>query len=224
MLKSKYLMEYRHLNEALTEIERGIEFCKIKGFTITLLDFYSCQARTFMFMQNADQAAHSIRLADGIRSSVHAAPIQFSIYYRSQLEFSLFQLEKALQSGHAKGAAGHKKRAGHAGKMLIKAISKAAQHRTEAFKLKGIYYWLLNKPKPALKWMQKAVSEGNRLNARLELSRTYFEVGKRLMEGGLRLNSLNGLTAVEYLDKAKLLFEEMGLEWDLEKLKRLERQ
>jgi len=224
MLKSKYLMEYRHLNEALAEIGRGIEFCKIKGFTITLLDFYSCQARIFMFMQNADQAAQSIRLADGIRSSVHAAPIQFSIYYRSQLEFSLFQLEKALQSGHAKRAAGHKKRAGHAGKMLIKAISKAAQHRTEAFKLKGIYYWLLNKPKPALKWMQKAVSEGNRLNARLELSRTYFEVGKRLMEGGPGLNSLNGLTAVEYLDKAKLLFEEMGLEWDLEKLKRLERQ
>jgi hypothetical protein len=44
------------------------------------------------------------------------------------------------------------------------------------------------------------------------------------MEPGSQVNSLNGFTGREYLDKAKSLFEEMGLEWDLEKLKQLERQ
>ena len=224
MLKIKLLMERRYLNDALVEIEKGIVFAKNMGFTITLLDFSSCRAMIYTLLQDADQAARAIQLADEIRSAVRATPSQLSIFYRSQLELSLFQLEEALKAGDTAGAAGHITIAGKACKMIMKTTRKAAQHRTEAFKLKGIYYWLLNKPKPAFKWMKKAVAEGDKLGARLELSRTYFEIGKRLMESGSRFNSLNGLTAGEYLDKAKRLFEEMGLEWDLEKLKQLERQ
>ncbi|MCP3951689.1 MAG: AAA family ATPase [Desulfobacterales bacterium] len=224
MLKIKFLMEHRHLNEALTEIERGLEFAKIKGFTITLLDFYSCQARIFIFMQAADRAAQSIALADEVRASVRAAPIQLSIFYRSQLEYLLFKLETALDIGDAAGAAEHSTRAGQAGKMLIRAAKKAAQHRSEAYKLQGVYYWLIKKPELAFKWLNKAIAEGERLGARLELSRIYFEIGKRIMESSSRFNSHNGLTAGEYLNKANSLFVDMGLEWELDRLKLLDRQ
>jgi len=56
------------------------------------------------------------------------------------------------------------------------------------------------------------------MGARPDLSRTYFEVGKRLLEPGSKYKTLNGITAEEYLDKAKSMFEEMDLKWDLDEL------
>jgi hypothetical protein len=46
----------------------------------------------------------------------------------------------------------------------------------------GIYYWLPGKEKKDLKWWTKSIKEGERLDARLELSRTYMEIGKHLLE------------------------------------------
>jgi hypothetical protein len=39
-----------------------------------------------------------------------------------------------------------------------------------------------------------------------ELSRTYFEIGKRLSEPNSPYQELNGISAAEYLNKAKTMF------------------
>jgi hypothetical protein len=80
---------------------------------------------------------------------------------------------------------------------------------------------LINKRMKALKWWQKTIVEGKRLGARLEISRAYFEVGKSLLEAKNKRTTLNGSGAEEYLQKAKILFEEMNLQWDLDELNRL---
>ena len=54
--------------------------------------------------------------------------------------------------------------------------------------------------------------------ARPDLSRTYFEVGKNLLEPGSKFKECDGITAEEYLKKAKTMFEEMELQWDLDEL------
>ena len=59
------------------------------------------------------------------------------------------------------------------------------------------------------------------MGARPDLSRTYFEVGKRLMEPHSKHKKLNGIDAHGYLKKARTLFEEMGLERDLDDLKKI---
>jgi len=82
----------------------------------------------------------------------------------------------------------------------------------------GDYYWLMGKQRKALKWWDKTIKEGNQLGARLELSRTYFEVGKRLLEPQSKYKELNGIEPKGYLEKAAILFEEMGLERDLNDL------
>jgi hypothetical protein len=104
------------------------------------------------------------------------------------------------------------------GKKAVKKSRKAASDRTEIFKSMGTYYWIIGKQKKALKWWSKSIREGERLDARLELSRTYFEVGKRLIEPKSRCKELNGITADEYLQKARTMFEEMDLQWDLDEL------
>ena len=56
------------------------------------------------------------------------------------------------------------------------------------------------------------------MGARPDLSRTYFEVGKHLLEPNSNYKELNGITAEEYLDKARIMFKEMDLQWDLDEL------
>jgi len=85
----------------------------------------------------------------------------------------------------------------------------------------GVYYWLVGKQTHALKWWSKAIQEGERLGARPDLSRTYFEVGKRLSEPQSKYKQFNGIDAGRYLEKAGILFEEMGLENDLACLERV---
>jgi hypothetical protein len=80
---------------------------------------------------------------------------------------------------------------------------------------------LINKQKKAIKWWQRAIEEGERLDARLELSRSYFEVGKRLLEDKSKYRILNGIKAEDYLQKARVLFEEMDLQWELDELDRV---
>lgn len=83
------------------------------------------------------------------------------------------------------------------------------------------FYWLINKQKKSLKWFDKSIKEGERLGARPDLSCTYFEVGKRLLEPQSKYKHLNGITAEKYLEKARGLFEEMDLKWDLEQLEKV---
>jgi hypothetical protein len=51
-----------------------------------------------------------------------------------------------------------------------------------------------------------------------------MEVGKRLMEKKSKFQQLNGIQAEEYLKKARVLFKEMEMEWDLDQLDKIEIQ
>ena len=61
---------------------------------------------------------------------------------------------------------------------------------------------MINKQKKALIWFDKSIKEGERLGARPDLSRTYMEVGKRLMDLKSKYKHLGGIAAEEYLEKA----------------------
>ena len=223
-LNTTLLLEYRELKDALIEIEEGINFAQKAGLSNSLLDLYPSQAWIRILMGDISKAEHSLQNAQKIRSEVDSpVPFQISHFCRSQLGYDLFRLSASLKDGHTSESSEYRKQAFKSCKILLKITQKAAQHRTESYRLTGLYYWLINKRKKALKWWGRAIEEGKRLGARLELSRTYFEVGKRLLEAGSKYKMLNGIHAQTYLDKAKLLFKEMNLQWDLDELDRLDR-
>jgi hypothetical protein len=85
----------------------------------------------------------------------------------------------------------------------------------------GVYYWLDDHQKKAISYWKKSKSQCDRTDARSELSRIYFEIGKRLSEPKSRYNKINGIKAGEFLEKARTIFEEMNLQWDLNELERL---
>ena len=85
----------------------------------------------------------------------------------------------------------------------------------------GQYYWLISKQKKAVQCWKRAIEEGERLGARPDLARTYMEIGKRLLEEKSKYKELNGISAEEYLEKARNMFEEMDLQWDLDELEKV---
>lgn len=94
---------------------------------------------------------------------------------------------------------------------MITTTLKWAGDRTEAFRLMGVYYWILDNQKQAPFGWGKNIRKGERIGVRLELSRTYMEVGRRLLEKESKYTEVNGLKAEDYLDQTRKHFLEMDL-------------
>jgi hypothetical protein len=82
----------------------------------------------------------------------------------------------------------------------------------------GLYFWLIGKQSKALKWWNKATQEGERLCAKPDLARTYWEIGKHLMEPRSKYKQLNGINAKDFLRRAKIMFKDINLQQDLYEL------
>jgi len=212
------LMRYRKLREAQVELDEGIDFIDKTAFTMYLFAMYSIRARLQLIMGDYHEAENNLNQAIELESEVNPPPYHLANFLRSHFLFLLYQLEQSIEEGTASVISKNRTTALNAGKKLTKNSQKVVFHRVEAYKLMGVYYWLINKQRKAFKWWNKSIAEGERLQARLELSRTYFEVGKRLLEPESKYKPLNGIKAEEYLEKAKTMFEEMDLEYDLDEL------
>lgn len=82
----------------------------------------------------------------------------------------------------------------------------------------GVYWSLVGKQGKALQCWKEAIQEGERLGAGPDLSRTYFEVGKLLLDSKSKYKELNGIDGKSYLEKARVIFKEMNLEKEMEEL------
>lgn len=221
LLNAALLMECRRLPEALEEISEGIEIAKKSQSAMSLVHFYGCQAQIYLLMDHAVTAGKALEKADAIRSEQETVPWMVSVFCRSQAELGLYRLKNAIAHGRKADVPRFRRRALKSCRTLLRQTRKVAQHRTEAYRLMGICTWLTGKPSSALKWWRKSIRVGERLGARLQLSRTYFEVGQRLQEPGSPFTMLDDIAAQTYLEKAGELFREMNLEWDLERLNRI---
>jgi class 3 adenylate cyclase len=149
------------------------------------------------------------------------APIFVAPYLVASFVVDISQLEQEVQAKTSSCGGNFRGEAYRSGKAALKNARAYAPYRTKILRLMGLYYWLVGKQRKALKWWDRAIKEGERLGARPDLSRTYFEVGKRLLEPHSKYRELNGINAKDYLTKAETMFRDMGLEWDLEQLERV---
>ena len=82
----------------------------------------------------------------------------------------------------------------------------------------GVYYWLTDNHKTALKYWRMAIDEGERLGARPQLSRTYAEIARRFFELKAQTGRPSPTQIGESLDKARAMFSGLGLHQDLAEL------
>lgn len=212
LLNTKSLLKYRKLHDALIEIKEGNAFFIKLGYSAFSFSLYSYKARVLMFMGDIKEAENSLLEADRIKSEINVAPIMLIQYLLSRFSLDINLLEDLIKDGNQTEFAKIHKTALKNGKKTVKISRKVAAERTEAYKLIGTYYWLSGKQKRAFKWWGKSIENGEKAGARLELSRTYMEIGKRLAEQKSLYKELNGINAQKYLEKAKSLCKEMALE------------
>jgi tetratricopeptide (TPR) repeat protein len=225
VLNSKLLMKKRELFDARVFVEKAITHAnKVKWYS-RVVECLGIKTKLAVISGNLESAEESIKTAEEIIKQMGKEAIYidwYCLHLMGRFDFDVSMLENAIITGNQDKIRLYKTTALKSGKIAISYTrKKLAAERTESFKLMGRYYWLTRNQNKALKWWDKTIKEGLRLNARPELSRTYFEVAKRLLESQSKYKNLNGTDARGYLEKARKLFEEIGLDRDMDDLERL---
>jgi tetratricopeptide (TPR) repeat protein len=220
-LKSCLLMEYRRFNDALIEINEGIDFEKKAGQGFW--ELYVCEARIYTSMGEIEKAEKCLEQASRIWHQISPVPFQMAGFYRAELEYNLYRLKEIMRSGNKTKLSEYRKKAITSVRMLLRNARKVARYRAESYSLTGEYYWLIDKQKKALTWWHNAIKEGEHLGARLQLAALYFELGKRLLGPESKYRVLDGISAEDYLEKARPMFEEMKLQSYLDELSQVTR-
>jgi class 3 adenylate cyclase/tetratricopeptide (TPR) repeat protein len=218
--KARVFLKQRRLKEALRTFHEGITFVDKKASKNLHFLMHALTARTLLLSGEIKEARDCFEYLETIRGETPLAPYYLSDYLIGRFMFALHTLEKAVKTGDAS----YDKCVQEArlwGKESLKVCKKFNAARVEAMRHMGTFHWLTGKKRDALKWWRLSIETGERFNMQPELSRTYFEIGKRLSEPNSPQRELNGISAAEYLNKAKTMFEEMDLKWDLEQLERV---
>jgi len=218
--KTKLLFKTRKLNYIHDEIEKGINFAKKMGVKAYNFYFYVFKTRTFIVTKNLKSAQKTLQLSEEILSEEKLVPYFLSIFYISKFSFLLHSLDETIKSGQKLKVGKYNKELKKTGSKMIKFASKVASELTEAFRLQGTHFWLLKDYNNAFKYWSKSIEEGERLGARLELSRSYFEVGKRLLQTKKYDKTFDKNRAEDCIEKARIMFKEMDLQWDQDELEK----
>jgi class 3 adenylate cyclase/tetratricopeptide (TPR) repeat protein len=224
ILNAEFMVVSRRLTQAQTAANYSIARAVEMGSGPFEFMGLGWRAVAQVLMNDIAAVKDSLTRANQIRlKRAFWPPWQLASTLLAQFMLNLDLLENAIGGDSRSLISKHSKAALTSGKAAVKNSAKFAAHRTENYRLMGVYYWLTGKQRKALNWFDKSIKEGERLGARPDLSRTYMEVGKRLLEPKSKYKELNGITATEYLEKAETMFRDMNLEWDLEQLERVRR-
>ena len=222
-LKIHFLIKTRKAYNALLEADVTVPWTAKKGMKATHMHFLGLRAIAQIMLDDVDGAQDSIWKAsqiidkqEGLMSATFLAP-----YTVGRFLADIYRLEQAIVSGDHTNLEKYRNMAHKSNKEALRNSTKYTLFRTKVFRLTGLYCWLIGEQSKAFKWWNKTIQEGERLGARVDLSRTYMEIGKRLLEHKSRYKKFKAIDAKDYLGKAKILFEEIGLQQDLNDLEKV---
>ena len=210
------------LPEAIKKADEAISFAGRIGMEIQVQIYLCRKAQAQILLNDVTGARDSLLNAKKIIDQhKYLMPVLNTQYLIAQFMTDIALLKEAIVSKDRKNLSKLKKDARLSEKRALNNSKKFAVHSVEALRLMGNYHWLIGRQRKAFKWWERAITKGEKLDARPDLSRTYFEIAKHLLEPDSKQKKLNGITADEYLQKAKTMFEEMDLQWDLNELHKL---
>jgi tetratricopeptide (TPR) repeat protein len=221
-LNTLLLKKLRRLDESIKDADECIDISEQIGQRDRIISLLGSKAQMHLMKSNLSLAKESVDKSMGLISNEDiVSPYYYSSHLMGSFLYNIAKLEEATISNNSQIIAKYRREALSSGKTVVRNSRKVASERTRAFLQMGRYFWVTGRKRQALKWWDRSIKEGERLGARPDLSRTYFEVGKRLSEPQSKYKELVGIDAKGYLEKARILFEEMGLERDLDDLDRL---
>jgi len=222
ILKADLQLKRMQINEAQQVSEHGAKFSSKHSSELHQLMFIGYGLEASIFTKDKEKIEAAVRRGEQIiKQKKFITPLFIAPYLVARFAVDIQNLKQSVKINDQLNLSKLQKQAYKSGRKAFRNSKTYAPYRTKILKLMGQYYWLTNRKKRAFKYWRKAIQTGEKLNARPDLSRTYFEVGKSLMAPESRYKELNGITAQEYLKKARIMFEEMELQWDLDELERV---
>jgi len=208
-LNITYNLKFRKIEETLKATEEASDFIIKTDYTIVLFTIFCFRTIAFSFQSKLAEARTNFIEADKLLKDLKI-PIVHTYYLIAKSYIEIAELVKQTDNKDCR------KTVLKTTNDLVKCTKKIKSNRTEAYRLRAIVFRLLNKPNKALRNFEKSIKAALSYGGHLELSRTYFELGKFLRDTGNKKERLNGMNGTEYLMKAKSMFEDMNLQWDLE--------
>jgi class 3 adenylate cyclase/tetratricopeptide (TPR) repeat protein len=216
-----FFIQRRGLDDAQKVFEKYDLLFKM-GSDMETVNFLGFKAEVQILSNDYDGAEKSLRQAEQIyRKHGIVFPFMVEMYLRSRFSLDILLFEGSILSYNKSNISTYRKQARKSCERLLKNTVKSAASRSEAYELLGQYYWIISRQKKAVKWWKRSIEEGERLGVCPDLARTYMEIGKRFLEEKSRYKELNGIHAKEYLKKARTMFQEMDLQWDLDELEKV---
>ena len=197
--------------EAIDESDRGIKFGLRVGLGIWAFSMYSFKARVQALCDDMIGAEKSLNLARQLKTEINVVPCYFSSFLLSEFIIDFHRISEARLNQSKLEVNKAKRIAIRSAIKAVKASRKMAPERSETYRLMGSLFLLNGKTAKAMKWWNRAIREGERLGASLELAKTYAEVGKELVRNRESNITLNGIVGKDYLKMARNKFEEMKL-------------
>ncbi len=213
----------RDLRGAIRAADKAVMLAEQLGFTTWLPGTLGKKAKALVLSGDFEGAKKSLDRAGEImaRSGRGKLAPMLTVYYLTYtFWFYVGLLEKRL-SGDAMRSSDIDvkiltKKTLKAGQQAIKISRKVAETRSEAYLLMGKYFWLTDNQRRALRCWKTGIRAGEQLGAKPDVGRIYREVGTRLLERNSRFGNFDGLPPRECLTRASRIFQELGLERDLE--------
>ena len=219
LLNSLLLLKQRRLPDAVKEADAGISHLTKNGQELLALFASAIKINAMILLHDAAGAKHLLVSArEFVARKKWIAPFYTGNLAISRSLFDLSLLEASFNGSNGRGTGEVKAASRRSAHAAVRNAVNYAANKTEAQRLTGVHFWLCGRRGVALKWFGKSIETGERTGARPELARTYLEVGKRLAEKNCGRRELNGMKAGSFLMRAETLFNEMGLDWDLEEL------
>jgi len=208
-LNAFYSLKFRNIENTLAVTEDAISLSIKTNHTLSIIGLWCIRAIAFSLDSKIEDAKTCLSEAKKYLGDIKL-PLSLARYLSAKvyLEITRYKLPKNID--------GDRKIMLKTSKQLIKYANKARKNLTEAYRLRAIVFWLLNKPVRAFKNFEKSIKAGITYDCDLELSRTYFEAGKFLRDPKNKKERINSMNGTDCLMKAKSMFHEMNLQWDLE--------
>ena len=215
-------MIFQKLHDALNEADGGISFHIQTGREEGILYILGYKAIIQIHQKDIIGAKESLLQArEFVSKQVFVPPIYISSFLIGQFLHDLYLLEQAILSNDRPSAREYRRNASKSGKNALKNSKKYAFDRANVLRLLGNYYWLIGREKKAVRFWNKSIKQAKSLDARVELAKTDMEIGRRFHEKRSVNHKHKGIEAHAYLEKARILFEELGLESELEELDKI---
>jgi len=217
-LSSMAHYRFRKIDRALELSDEGIRYTVKTGHFAILLVIWCAKSLAHSAINELDTATIALAEAAKLVKDRKIITIYHLPYLQAKAQIELQTLRMALARNEKNLVLAQTLL--KTIKQLISLSKKMQTATTEAYRLKAITCWLLGKQNAAFKNFAFSIQAGQKHNCHLELSRTYFEVGKCLRESDSIRSSLLGINGSEYLLKAKAFFEGMDLQWDLKEFEK----